>query len=232
VTDDDPGNGARLRLSVANRSGRVRIEARSGEGFSARGGDLVAEADGTMRVSGGHGGSSSVEVVCPAGTDVIVGTASGSVELVGPLGDVRVTTASGRITIEQARRVDLRTASGTIEIGECTGECRVVTKSSKVAVGNAGSLDCSAMSGRVVVGDVEDAIVRTMSGRVKLGTRGSGRVEVRTLSGKVDVAVPQERRPATSLRSLSGRVRCDCDRGSDGEISVATTSGAINVTCR
>jgi DUF4097 and DUF4098 domain-containing protein YvlB len=232
VTNDERGDGTRLRLNVTNRSGRARIEAREGAGLSSRGGDLVTEADGTVRVSGGHGGSSSVEVVCPPGTDVIVGTASGDVELLGPLGDVRVTTASGRITIEHARRIDLRTASGTIDIGECTGECRVVTKSSKVAVGNAGSLDCSAMSGRVVVGDVEDAIVRTMSGRVKLGTRGSGRVEVRTLSGKVDVAVPPQRRPATTLRSLSGRVRCDCDRGSDGEISVATTSGSINVTCK
>ena len=232
MTNDDRGAGARLRLNVANRSGRVRIEAREGAGVSARGGDVVTEADGSVRVSGGHGGSSSVEVVCPPGTDVIVGNASGSIELVGPLGDVRITTASGRISIEHAESIDLRTASGTIEIGQCTGECRVVTKSSKVEVGNAGSFDCSAMSGRVVVGDVEDAMVRTMSGRVKVGTRGSGRVEVRTLSGKVDVAVPPERRPATTLRSLTGRVRCDCDRGTDGEISVATTSGAINVTCK
>src|SRR3954451_24179529 len=140
-----------LRLNVSTRSGRVRVEAREGAGLRVEGANIEQDADGTTRITAATGGSQSVDIVCPAETDVIVGTASGRIELVGPLGDVRVTTASGKITIEHARSVDIRTASGSIEIGECTGECRVVTKSSKVWVGDVGNLDCSAVSGRIEV---------------------------------------------------------------------------------
>jgi DUF4097 and DUF4098 domain-containing protein YvlB len=221
-----------LRMSVSTRSGRIRVEGRAGAGFDVRGGTLHTEADGSLRVHASHHGSHSVEVVCPAGTDVLIGTASGSVELAGDLGDVRVTTRSGRIKIERAQRVDLRTASGTIEIGECIGTCRVVTRSSGVHVGKAGQLDVAGMSGRVKVDDVADAVVRTMSGKVGLSTGNDGRVEVRTMSGSVEVEVPRGRRPATRLRSMSGRVRCDAEDGHDGEITVATTSGTIHVTCK
>jgi DUF4097 and DUF4098 domain-containing protein YvlB len=220
-----------MRLNVATRSGRVRVEGRDGAALSVRGGNLEDD-DGAVRITAGTGGSNAVEVVCPAGSDVIVGTASGSVELVGSLGDVRVTTASGRVSVADAQRIDVRTTSGKIDIDRCHGECRVVTKSSRVKVGNAGLLDCSAVSGRIEVGGVEDANVRTVSGRVELGAAGQGRVEVRSVSGKVDLAVPRDRRPATRLSSISGRVRCDCETGDDGEINVATTSGTINVTCK
>ncbi len=170
---------APTRLNVATRSGRVRVEGREGAGLTVNGGNVEHDDDGTVRVTAGTGGSNAVEIVCPAGSDVIVGTASGGVELAGRLGDVRVTTASGRIEIDDALRVDVRTASGKIHIGRCHGECRVVTKSSRVRVGNVGSLDCSAVSGRIEVGGVDDANVRTVSGRVEMGTTSEGRVEVR-----------------------------------------------------
>jgi DUF4097 and DUF4098 domain-containing protein YvlB len=221
-----------VRMTISTRSGHVRVEGRAGAGFDVHGGSFHTEPDGSVRVQASHHGSHGVEVVCPAGTDVIIGTASGRVELVGDLGDVRVTTRSGRITIERARRIDIRAASGNIEIGECSGACRVVTRSSGIHVRKAGTLDVAAMSGRIKVDDVADAVVRTMSGKVALSTGNDGRVEVRTMSGAVEVEVPQGRRPATHLHSMSGRVRCDAENGHDGEISVATTSGTIHVTCR
>ena len=221
-----------MRVNVSTRSGRVRVEGRDGAGLRVEGGTIERDDDGTVRIAAATGGSHSVSVVVPAGTDVIVGTASGRVELRGSLGDVRVTTASGKIIVDAARSVDIRTASGTIDIGEVAGACRVVTKSSRVSVGSVANLDCSAVSGRIEVGGVQDASVRTVSGRIDLGTQATGRVEVRSVSGKVELAVPRDRRPATTLKTVSGRVRCECENGTDGEISVATTSGTIDVRCR
>jgi DUF4097 and DUF4098 domain-containing protein YvlB len=220
-----------LRLNVSARSGRVRVEARDEPGYEVKGAHVTTEPDGSLHVTAAKGGSHSVEVWCPSGSDLIVGSESGSVEVVGAFSDVRATTRSGRITIDRARSVDVRTGSGRIEVRHCEGDCRVVTKSSRVEVGRAATLDCSAMSGRVEVRDVDDAVIRTMSGRVNLGTRADGRVDVRTLSGTVEVAVPAQRRPATLLKSLTGRVRSDCQQGTDGEINVSTTSGAIRITC-
>jgi DUF4097 and DUF4098 domain-containing protein YvlB len=218
------------RLHVSSRSGRVRIRATAGASLEVEGGKVEHHPDGVVRITGSKLGSQKVEVRCPAGCDVIVGTESGAVETRGELRDVRVTTRSGKITIEHARDVDVRTSSGTVEVGECTGTCRVVTKSSNVRVDRADQLECSSASGRVDVGQVRDAVVRTMSGRVWVATDAAGRVEVRTLSGTVEIEVPAGARPMTHLKSLSGHVHCDCEAGTDGELHVATTSGAIKVS--
>ncbi len=226
MVDDAP------RLSVSTRSGSIHISATATSGIHVQGGDLSTDDDGSVRVTGAGLGSHRVEVECAPGTHVLVGTASGHVELHGSFGDVRVTTRSGRITLDDADDVDLRAASGAIQVGSCAGTCRIVTRSSKIHVGRAGTVDVATMSGRVAIGHVDDAVVRTMSGRVELTTGGGGRIEVRTLSGSVAVAVPGECRPSTRLRSMSGRVRCAAPPGHDGEISVATTSGTIDVTCK
>jgi DUF4097 and DUF4098 domain-containing protein YvlB len=222
----------RPRLSVSTRSGRVRVEARPGADFHVRGAQVERDADGSVRVVAGSGGSERVEVVCPAHTHVIVGTASGRVDCFGPLGDVRVTTRSGRVTIEEATSVDVRTSSGAVEIGRCTGDCRAVTTSSRISVGTAHALDCSTTSGRIGVGAVHDAKVRTVSGRIGIGTQGTGEVDVTSISGKVEVSVAADREPDLQLHSTSGHVRCQCRPGDDGAVRVATTSGSINVVCR
>jgi DUF4097 and DUF4098 domain-containing protein YvlB len=216
------------RVNISTRSGRVRVDVRDSDGVEVRAGTVRTEADGSLTVGSGPG-SAGVDLGCPAGTDLIVGTASGAVEIRGDVGAVRVTTASGRIDIERARDVDVRTASGLIKIGACTGGCRIVSKSSRVRIGTAQRLDLAVTSGRVEVGEVEDATVRTVSGRVEMTTRETGTVDVRSVSGRIEIAVPRSRRPALRLKSLSGRVRRECDQGVDGEISVATTSGTITV---
>jgi DUF4097 and DUF4098 domain-containing protein YvlB len=64
---------------------------------------------------------------------------------------------------------------------------------------------------------------------VELGLSTAGALEVRAHSGSVTITVPEGLCPATSLKSSSGRVRCDCEAGGDGEIKVKTGSGSIVV---
>jgi DUF4097 and DUF4098 domain-containing protein YvlB len=220
------------RVNIRTRSGRVNVVAAEGAGFSVTGANVEYDADGSVLITGAKHGANRVEVQCATGTDLIIGTLSGHVEVRGRSGDTRVTTRSGRIDVEHASKVDVRTGSGHVTIGVCDGSCHVVTKSARVNIGRAGSVDVAGMSGHVEIDEADHAIIRTMSGRVDLGTKSDGRVEVRTLSGKVHVAVPRARRPATQLKSLAGRVHCECEVGNDGEIDVATTSGAISVTCK
>jgi hypothetical protein len=49
------------------------------------------------------------------------------------------------------------------------------------------------------------------------------------MSGAVRVAVPPNARPATRLRSLSGRPRSEPEPGNDFEIAVQSLSGRIEV---
>jgi len=51
------------------------------------------------------------------------------------------------------------------------------------------------------------------------------------MSKAVKVEVPADLRPATRLRSLTGRPRSECEEGDDCEISVQSLSGKIEVVC-
>ena len=79
---------------------------------------------------------------------------------------------------------------------------------------------------------VEGAEIKTVSGKVLVGTTRGGNISVHTVSGKVEIVVPRDVHPATRLRSISGRVRCECPTGADGEIAVKSVSGAIRVSCQ
>jgi DUF4097 and DUF4098 domain-containing protein YvlB len=171
-------------------------------------------------------------VHCPTGSDVTIGTMSGSIDTEGLLGGVRIATASGKVHVAEAGRVDVRAKSGSVDIGTCTGECRVVVTSAKVHIGKAQRATIAGVSGVVLAEGVEGAEIKTVSGKVLVGTTGGGDISVHTVSGKVEILVPRDVQPTTRLRSISGRVRCECPTGGDGEIAVKSVSGAIRVSCQ
>jgi DUF4097 and DUF4098 domain-containing protein YvlB len=214
------------RLRIVSKSGSVSVVAEPGAEISVKGGTFVAEADGTYLVTAG---SKNLEVRCAPGTDLIVGTMSGSVRVEGTLGATRVVSKSGSIQIDAATQVDARTASGSVTVGECEGQCRVVVTSGSIRVGRAHHASAAGVSGSIHVDDTDAADVKNVSGTIEVGCTGLGRVAIRSVSGKVDVSVPPECAPATLLKSISGSIRCECAEGSDGEIDVKTVSGRIRV---
>ena len=215
-------------LKITTRSGSVKVVAAAGTVLAVEGGSIELRDDGTLHIRR-EPSSSSIEVRCDAGTDVTVGTQSGKVELFGPLGAVRIATVSGRIRVEEAERIDVRTKSGKIDIGICANECRIMTTSSAVHVRRAGKATVAGISGVVLLEDVRGAEVKTISGKVLLGSAGGERLSVHTVSGKVEIRVPAATRPATRLRSISGHIDCELSQGNDFEIAVASVSGTIRV---
>jgi DUF4097 and DUF4098 domain-containing protein YvlB len=220
-----------LQLNVSTRSGNVRVVAEPGAELSIDGGAVVGEHDGALQVRRTEG-AKTIVVHCPAASDVTIGTVSGDIETEGMLGAVRIATVSGRVHVAEASRVDVRGKSGTVEIGTCAGDCRVVVISAKVRIGKAQRASVAGVSGVVEADDVDGADVKTVSGKVLLGANGAGAVSVHTVSGNVEVRVPDDVQPATKLRSISGRVRCECTLGTAGPIAVASVSGAIRISCQ
>lgn len=216
-------------LRVVSKSGNVDVFAEAGGGVSASGGVLVTEPDGTIVV---NAGSKSLEVRCEPGTDVVVGTMSGSIRFHGEFGAVRVATKSGKIEIEEATEVDARTASGSVRVDECAGACRAVVTSGSIRVGRTGSAWLAGVSGSLRVDEADSAEIKTVSGKVVLGSTATGRVAIRSVSGTVEVSVPEGRAPQVHLKSIAGRMRNECPQGTDGEISVKTVSGTIRIECK
>jgi DUF4097 and DUF4098 domain-containing protein YvlB len=228
-----PGNA---ELHLMTRSGRIAVigEERSDvlieSGASSRG--VESDATGRVRITSAKGGSTALSVRCPAGSDVVIGTMSGQVDLRGTLGAVRVTTVSSSIAVERADSLDVRTISGSIEVGACTDQCSLRTKSGKASIGSAGDAFVSTISGTIRLGRAARKVrAQTVSGGVRVGTQSEGDVKVQTLSGAVTVEVPQGVRPDAHLASMTGRPRCDCPAGSDCRIAVRSVSGRIEVVC-
>ena len=225
---------AQATLRVESRTGRVKIIAEDRTDLVIERGapdraDISVE-DGTVEFRSARGGTSRVTVRCPTGTNVVVGAGAGRVELEGTFGDVKVVTASGRITIGDADRVDARSVSGSIYLKSCKRGCRAASKSGKVKIGAAGAVNVSTVSGRIVLERVDgSASIKTVTGRVELGAGGNDNVKVKTMSGSVRVEVPSDSRPAALLRSMKAKTRCDCETGDDFEIDVATMAGSIEV---
>jgi DUF4097 and DUF4098 domain-containing protein YvlB len=222
----DGPTAAPTRLTIAARSGSIVVRTGPGPGIEATGAKVRVEPDGSTRV---EGGSKTIEVVCPEGTDLILGTSSGKVTLMGPLGDVRVTGSSGSMHVEEARSIDLRVRSGSVEIGAIEGECKVVAVSGRIEVEQAGSIDLTGVSGSVVARSVGGGRVRTTSGRVTVGLDRAADLEVRGISGTIDIDVPRGVAPELRLTTVSAREKRDLEQGHDCVISVRTVSGTIRL---
>jgi DUF4097 and DUF4098 domain-containing protein YvlB len=228
VSDAEVGT---LRLNVSTRSGNVRVVAEPGVELRIDGGAVVGENEGELQVRRTEG-AGTVVVHCPVYTGVTIGTVSGNVDTEGSLGAVRVVTVSGKVRLAEVERADVRGKSGNVEIDRCNGDCRIVVISAKVRVGRAQRLSVAGVSGSVQAEHVDGAEVKTVSGKVLLGTTGTAATSVHTVSGNVEVSVPNDVAPATKLRSISGRVRCECPIGGAGPIAIASVSGAIRVSCQ
>lgn len=184
----------------------------------------------TLEIISRHGGSEDIEVRCPIGTPLSVGTLSGDIRLEGDLGHVRGATASGDITVDRAASLDARSISGDLEVNACPESCRLSTKSGHIEARDTGAAEADTVSGRIRLEHTAGPVkVRTVSGNVELGTDGSDAVSVRSVSGGINVRVSEKRRPAARLRSVSGKVRCDCPEGDDFALEVITVSGNVEV---
>ena len=220
---------ARLRLN--SRSGKITVwcEARPDlsieRGASSR--DDVVEEDGQLVLTNRSG---SIEVRCPEGTDLTLGTVSGHIDVHGRAGAVVASATSGSIRIARALTADLRSVSGSVKLGDSAGGCRLHTVSGGAAVERTLQADVGTISGSVHVGAAGGKVrVKTASGRVEVGATGPHDVEVHTMSGSVSIRLPRGVSPATKFKSLSGRFRTDCPEGHDCQVVIRTVSGRAEV---
>ena len=218
-----------LQVRIATTAGSVHVTGDDRAEVAVEpGAEMAFTKDGVVEIRPRRP-SSAVTVHCPAGANLVVGTASGSVELQGRLGSVSITSASGSIRVAAVADADLRTASGAVEVGDCVQACRVSTKSGRVTVDDTGSADVSTVSGTVRIERVTGEVVAyTVSGGVTIMADGPGPVRARTVSGGVTVLLPAGTKPTIRV-SGRGLVESACEAGDDVIVDVTTVSGTVEV---
>jgi DUF4097 and DUF4098 domain-containing protein YvlB len=216
----------RVRITVG--SGRVEVisEAR----------DAIA-VEGATATTGGEletvvrGGSDSFRVRVPIGTDVVVGSESGDVVLAGRFGAVSITTSSADVRVEEVGSIDARSHSGKLEVELSHGPVRLGSQSATIRIGRAeGEVRIASDSGRIEIAAAAASVAaKTVSGTIVVTATGAGPLRLETVSGTIEVSVPDGVRPNVRHRSVSGQLDLDVETGDDLEITARSVSGDLTV---
>jgi hypothetical protein len=173
-----------------------------------------------------------VRITTPAGAAARIAVASADVELIGPLGQLQLTGASGDLTAEYCTDLQLRTASGDARIGTVDGRSAIRSASGEVRIGRAnGALLLRTASGDVSVEEnTGTASISTASGDVTVGAAAGGAVQVKTVSGNTSVGVVPGQRVWMDVSSLSGRMdsQLDEDEPTNGPPDLTLTMRSVS----
>ena len=195
-------------VRISTVSARIDVIAEPRDDVAVEGKVHVEGDDRQLTISAISG---VVHVRVPIGADVVIGTASGRINVTGSVGAVSAVTVSGRVEIEAAGSVDVRTTSGRVELGRIAGSCCVRTASGRVEVGECGEVDVATQSARIDLRRVHGEVrAHCVSGRIEITMVDPHDVVAETVSGRIEVSVPpgctSDSNCTVDARSVSGRV--------------------------
>lgn len=174
--------------------------------------------------------SKRIDLRVPEGMDLVIGTSSGRVRVLGRAGVVAVVTASGKVEIVDAESVDVRTRSGRVTIGRAAGHARVVSSSGRIDIDHSGEVDVTTTSGRIVLRDVAGtARAHCASGKVEITMAEPHDVDAETVSGRISISLPAGVRaridtPTAGSIAVSGEHDC--------VVTARSGSGRVDVSNR
>lgn len=167
-----------------------------------------------------------IEIVVPKRSNAKVETASADIATHGELGEVRATSGSGDVEVEQAAEAEVRTGSGDINIAAVHGNCNTKSGSAEVTLGKING-DCDVMSGSgdVVIDEVGgDLKVKAGSGDIVVKSSGSG---VDAMAGSGDLLLRRVERGRVKAKTGSGDITVGVANGTAAYLDVMTVTGDV-----
>lgn len=156
----------------------------------------VEYADGTLRVTGPKRlfdfskktRSADVTIELPAGSRVTAQTQMGNLRCSGRLGECRLKTSAGDVSVEQTGPLRLSTSAGQATAGRVAGDAEVSTGSGKIQIGEVqGAAVVKNSNGDTTIDAVAgDAKVRAANGEIHIERAGGG-VDAKTANGAIRV---------------------------------------------
>jgi DUF4097 and DUF4098 domain-containing protein YvlB len=188
----------------------------------------------------GREASVAVRIRCPHGADLVLAAASAGLDARGRLGTVRAKSASGDLALQVVEgSLDANTASGDVTLAEVLGAAKVRTASGDVEVKRVGGdLSVGLVSGDLDVGEALGAVaVSTVSGDVRIAEAGGGGIELKSVSGDVEIGMRPGLRLWIDASSVSGTMSSELDitdakPAADGplvELRAKSVSGDVRI---
>lgn len=156
----------------------------------------VDYASGVLRLTGpklrpldwsrGRTKSVDVSIELPRGSQITATTQLGDIRCAGRLGETRLKTSGGNVSVEKTGPARLETAAGHLTADSIGGNAELHTGSGKVQVGEvAGSASVKNSNGDTTIDAVTgDVRVRSANGDIHVERAGSG-VDAKTANGSI-----------------------------------------------
>jgi hypothetical protein len=191
-----------------------------------------------------HGISSDLEVRVPAGSDVVIESFAASISVSEVKGTVSAETVNGDIRVGEApREVQAESVNGGVTVSSRGGRVQAESVNGPVTVrGAGGEIDASTVNGPLTVtgGSFQRARLETVNGRILFegGLARGGTLEVESVSGAVELALPANTAADFSVTTFSGDIRNELGPAAqqtsrhttEKELTFSTGGGGANVT--
>jgi len=205
--------------------------------------DLLAEVqvgfdDGQLYIRGPRAAAFrrrrglDLTIKAPEGSSCAAKTVSADLACVGDLSAVTMQTASGDTTAASVSGdVTVRSASGDVLLDRTGGDVAISTASGDIQAASVGGhARINTASGDVALGHCESSVsAQTASGDIQLGAVATGRIELRSASGDMQVAVVPGIGVYLDLASTSGSIHSDLDPSDDGP---GESGAPVEIRCR
>ncbi len=213
-------------VRIATTSGRITVTAEARSDVDVSGDATVGRTGDQITVAAT---SAKLDVRVPNGTDIVVGTTSGRIDVSGAVGAVSITTESGRVTVAEAATIDVRSTSGAINVEHCGADCCLRSENGSIAVGSCGAVDAATTSGRIALREVHGtARAHCTTGRVDITLAAAHDVDAETVTGRISVSVPA----GVNATLVNPGDHLASGRHADCTISASSVTGRVDVVQR
>jgi DUF4097 and DUF4098 domain-containing protein YvlB len=170
--------------------------------------------------------SVDVTIELPTGSRVDARVQMGDLRTAGRLGETRLKTSAGNVSVERTGALRLETAAGHVTVGAVTGDASISTGTGRVQVGEVqGTAAVKNSNGATVIGAVTgDVRVRAANGDIEIERADAG-VDAKTSNG--DVRLGQVARGSVVLETGMGGLEVGIAEGTAAWLEAKTGFGHV-----
>ncbi|MCO8270725.1 DUF4097 family beta strand repeat-containing protein [Actinoplanes sp. TRM 88003] len=170
--------------------------------------------------------SVDVSIELPSGSRVSAESAAGDLRCAGRLGECRLKTAAGDVSVEHTGPLRLSTSAGRVTAGRVTGAADVSTGSGKVQIGEVfGTAVVKNSNGETTIDAVEgDVRVRAANGDIRIERAGAG-VDAKTANGAITIG--EVVRGSVTLGTAMGDLDVGIAAGTAAWLELNTSFGHV-----
>ncbi|MEJ2855097.1 MULTISPECIES: DUF4097 family beta strand repeat-containing protein [unclassified Saccharothrix] len=177
--------------------------------------------------SGDKTGSVAITVALPAGSRLVLNTAWTDVHADGPLGDCAVSTASGRIKLDQVAALRGNLADGGLTVERVTGTVEIDGGAASVHLGEVdGTVRYQGTTGKIRIGHAHSDVDLGGSNGSFDVERADGSVTAR--AADCPIRIGRLTRGNADLANASGGIEVGIAEGVTAEVDADSTKGVVH----